>query len=58
MHNKTPDHTVINAIHRRFDPETAADIISKMWWSAMNGCWHFDHAGMLFGVETDGYIHT
>lgn len=57
MH-KTPDHTVINAIHRRFDPETAADIISKMWWSAMNGCWHFNHAGMLFGVETDGYIHT
>ncbi len=58
MNNPTPDHAVVNAIHRRFDAATAAEIIAKMWWSPLNRCWHFNHAGMMFGVEPDGYIHT
>lgn len=56
--NPKPDHTVINSIHRRFDAETAAAIIAAMWWSPLNKCWFFNHAGMLHGCETDGYIHT
>lgn len=56
--NPPPNHVIVNAIHRRFDAETAASIIADMWWSPLNKCYFFRHAGMLHGVETDGYIHT
>lgn len=53
----TPSPVVINAIHRRFGAEEAAEVIAKMWYSSM-GCWCFNHYGMFWGVEADGYIHT
>lgn len=54
----SPSHVVINAIHRSFGAEVGAEIVARIWWSQLNKCWHFTHAGMTYGVEPDGHIHT
>ncbi len=49
---------VTDAIIKRFDPPMAADILSRLTFSPLMGCYTFTHAGMFWGVEPDGYIHT
>ena len=48
---------VVRAIQKRFHSE-ATDILTRIEWDNLNGCFHFDWAGMYVGVEEDGYIHT
>lgn len=56
--NPEPSRIVVNAIHRRFGAEEAGEVIAKMWYSQSADCWCFQHYGMFWGVEADGYIHT
>lgn len=32
--------------------------LKALRWDSMNGCYAFTWAGVFYGVETDGHIHT
>ena len=48
---------VFSAILKRW-PECYRDILAKVQWDSLNGCYYVAWAGMYVGIETDGYIHT
>lgn len=53
----TPPQAVCDAIRTRY-PNHAERILSELRYSSLNRCWFFTYAGMVHGVEPDGYIHT
>lgn len=40
------------------EPAVAADILHALVYNSTCNCWHFTYAGMFYGIEPDGYIHT
>jgi hypothetical protein len=51
---------VVFSIRNRFANEDVSPdrIMARMEWDTVNGCYMFPWAGMLLGVETDGYVHS
>lgn len=45
------------ALMNRFG-EAATSAKHQMFWDALGGCWMLQWAGMLLGIEKDGYIHS
>lgn len=41
-----------------YDMRKAHDILRKIQWDAIMGCYFFMLGTMFVGVELDGYIHT
>lgn len=54
---KTIHRAVYEALKSAW-PDQAAEILTELKWSSLNGCYYFIRWGMFVGVETDGYIHT
>lgn len=53
--------SVIDAIHAftlHRNDITAKELLEKLAFDSLNGCYHFTYAGMYVGVEPDGFIHT
>jgi hypothetical protein len=48
---------VENSIRDAF-PHDADDVLSRMHWDDLHGCYMVMYKGLLVGIETDGYIHT
>lgn len=40
------------------DLPQARAVLKSLGYDSILGCWYFNYAGMLHGVEPDGYIHT
>jgi hypothetical protein len=59
MYKEIPQ-AVREAIARKFDAlDLTEEIMASLRWDSLNDVWYFDYAGMLHGVENDGwYIHT
>jgi hypothetical protein len=57
---KCVEPEVVFSIRNRFANEDVSPdrIMARMEWDTVNGCYMFPWAGMLIGVETDGYIHS
>ena len=56
---RVPD-AVVQSIAAKFDPMLPEfdEIMGKLEWDNMNGCYWYFWAGMYVGVEEDGYRHT
>ena len=52
-----PPDAVLRAMRRKHGAE-ADKYIANLTWDGLNKCWFYTHAGMLLGVEEDGYIHS
>jgi hypothetical protein len=57
-----PDRqTVVPALKQAF-PNDWESISREMYWDGLMGCWTFWRQTLMgpcmYGVETDGYIHT
>ena len=46
---------VVEAIKKNNPPAQAAEILGKIRWDGLNGCWCYGLGSMYVGVETYGY---
>jgi hypothetical protein len=49
--------TVLENLYQAF-PRQFQDILYRVRWSHLDGCWLVTLCGMTVGIETDGYIHS
>lgn len=51
---------MIRSIAGKFGSDTPefSERMAELWYSSLEGCFFFTFAGMLHGVEPDGYMHT
>jgi hypothetical protein len=59
---KRPEVTpkeVVEAIKNHHTFKSDADnLIEKLEWCSLNGCYCIVKGGIFYGIEIDGYIHT
>ena len=60
---KAPDQVpeaVLQGMRKAFPASTPPvdELIARMRWDVLNGCYTVEYMGMYVGIELDGYVHT
>jgi len=53
-----PDRETVREQVEHAFPNNHKDVMENMQWSSIDGNWVYTLHGIMFGVETDGYIHS
>lgn len=53
-------HVVIQGLLKAFPAPAVpvTELIARLRWDCLNGCYAVEYAGMYVGIELDGYVHT
>jgi len=51
-----PDRSPLEStVRRRYPDEEAEEILRRVQWDGLMGCWLYLWRGMTLGIEPDGY---